>query len=296
MNRLLLLIISLLIASCGKGLVNLDEQTFQPKIVIQGTLFPHHKVDKIKISRNFPLNTIINNDTIVIQDATVTIFDDTGTAYRLTFNTDTGYYEYIGTDLVIEYGKSYTLKVTATIDDRELHAKSTTTVPEAGFEILESQSVLDSMFYRERDLHGELKNFDITFKRSPGTDFYALSLTALDADTATFIYDNPFGDFNAEDVLDDFQDFKYTYTWIQDTPGEQGESNMEIFWFFIWFYGDYQAIIYAADKNFKDFLQTHNEVQEIDGNFHEPAFHIEGHGIGVFGSAIADTVYFRVLK
>ena len=282
-----------MITACGEGVVNIDEQAFQPKIVIQGTLLPGHKVTKIKISRNFPLNTNINNDEIIIKDAQATIFDKLGTAYNLTFNFNTRYYEYIGTDLVIEYGESYTLEVTATIDGRELFAKSTTTVPEAGFEILESKSVLDSMVYRERDANGELKSFEITFERSAGTDFYALSLTALDADAAAFIYDNPFGE---EDVLDDFDDFKFTYSWIQDTPKEAGESSLEIFWFFTWFYGDYQAIVYAADRNFKDFLQTHNEVQEIDGNFHEPAFHIEGDGIGVFGSAIADTVYFKMLK
>ena len=38
------------------------------------------------------------------------------------------------------------------------------------------------------------------------------------------------------------------------------------------------------------------EVQEIDGNFHEPVFHIDGDGIGVFGSAVTDTVYFSVTQ
>jgi len=37
-------------------------------------------------------------------------------------------------------------------------------------------------------------------------------------------------------------------------------------------------------------------VQEIDGNLHEPAFHIEGDGIGVFGAAVADTAYFEIVR
>jgi hypothetical protein len=55
-------------------------------------------------------------------------------------------------------------------------------------------------------------------------------------------------------------------------------------------------VVYAFDKNYKDFLITHDQVQEIDGNFHEPEFHFEGDGIGVFGSAIADTVQITVLR
>ncbi|MFQ5754141.1 MAG: hypothetical protein ACE5HI_19300, partial [bacterium] len=219
-----------------------------------------------------------------------------GTAYNLSYNPDNGYYEYMDENLIIEYGESYTLEVTATIEGQELFAKSTTTVPQAGFEILPAKSVLDSMVYRQRDASGELTYFEIVFTRSPGTDFYARSLTALDADTATFIYENPFGEFDVEDVLDDFLDFKRNWGWIQDTPLSPGESSIEIWWWSTWFYGDYQAIVYAGDKNFRDFLMTFNDVQEMDGNFHEPAFHIEGDGIGVFASAIADTVYFKVLR
>ncbi len=33
----------------------------------------------------------------------------------------------------------------------------------------------------------------------------------------------------------------------------------------------------------------------MDGNFHEAKFNIDGDGIGVFGSVIADTVYVDVV-
>lgn len=286
----------ILTTACGKGIVNMDEQAYQPKIVIQGTLFPHQKVDNIRISRNFPLNTVIDENQILIRDAQAILFDEQGTAFRLNFNKDTGDYEYAADDLTIEYGGTYTLEVSATVDGQTLFARSTTTVPQAGFEILESKSKLDSMRFRQRDANLELERFAVTFSRSPGTDFYILSLAALDADVATFIYDNPFGEFDEEDVEKDLFDFQYNYTWIQDTPKYAGESTMEVFWFFTWFYGRYRAVVYAADKNLKEFLQTHEEVKEIDGNFHEPAFHFESDGIGVFGSAIADTVYFTVVK
>ncbi len=280
--------------SCGGGIVEID-QTYEPKIVIQGTLFPQQRAE-VKIMRNFPLGTVVDRNKIVIRDARVVIFEEDRTQHNLRFNINKQSYEQLDPNLVIEYGKTYTLEVDATIDGQELSAKSTTSVPQAGFEVLESQSVLDSMAYREKDENDEVKLFDVRFNRSPGIDFYAISILAIDADTSTFVYDNPFGDLDAGDVIDDFDDFRYAFNWIQDTPLEAGESHMEIFWFFTWFYGKYQAIIYAGDKNFKDFLVTHDQVQEIDGNYHEPAFHFDGDGIGVFGSAIADTVNFWVLR
>ncbi len=290
----LFLIGVLISAGCGGGTVEID-QTFEPKIVIQGYLFPQQRA-QIKIMRNFPLGTAVDENDIIVNDARATIVDESGTVHNLTFNVQTQSYEQLGPGLTIDYGKTYTLEVSATIDGDSLSTKSTTTVPLRGFEILESKSVLDSMLYREKDENNEVKRFDVTFNRSPDIDFYAMSITALDADTSTFVYDNPYGDLNVDDVIEDFDDFRYAFNWIQDTPLEAGESNMEVFWFFTWFYGQYQAIIYAGDKNFKDFLVTHDQVKEIDGNYHEPAFHFEGDGIGVFGSAIADTVNFWILR
>lgn len=65
---------------------------------------------------------------------------------------------------------------------------------------------------------------------------------------------------------------------------------------YLYFYTRYRIIIYAADRNFRDFQATHEVTQGADGNHHEPAFHIDGDGIGVFGSAVVDTAYFEVLR
>ncbi len=286
----------LVLASCGGGSIVINDPGFQPKIVIQGTLFPQQPVNNIRIMRNFPIGSSINADAIILTNAIAKIVDASGRSFGLTYNSETAFYEFRGSDLKIDHGESYTLEVTATIDGKELSARSTTTVPLPGFRILAEQSVLGPMPYRARDENGELIDLTVAFDRSPGTNFYAVSVTALDADVSTFIYENPFGEFDENDVRKDFNDFKYAFNWIQDTPTEAGVSSIEIFSFFTWFFGEYQAIVYAADRNFKDFLITHEEVQEIDGNFHEPALHIEGDGIGVFGSAIADMVRFTVLK
>lgn len=296
MKNLLLattLALTTLMTACGGGDILVQDDAFQPKIVIQSTLFPGQHPEVI-LRRNFPLDVRVDENEIILRDAQAAILDEDGNRYPLFFNFEKQLYQ--THEFIVDYGQTYTLEVSANIDGHELSARSSTTVPLHGLEILEEKSRLDSMIYRQRGENGKLIYFEVVFNRAPGTTFYAASMNALDADTATFIYDNPFGDIDVDDVLNDFTDFKYTYDWLQDTPPVAGESSIEIFSFYTWFYGDYRAIIYAGDRNFKDFLVTHNNVQEIDGNFHEPAFHIEGDGIGVFGSAVADTAYFTVLR
>ena len=56
------------------------------------------------------------------------------------------------------------------------------------------------------------------------------------------------------------------------------------------------AVAYATDANFKNFFLIHSTLQEINGNLHEPALNIGVDGVGVFGSAVADTSFFEVLE
>lgn len=297
------LIAALFLAACGEGKLAITDSTFRPKIVIQGTLIPRQPV-QIKLRRNFPVNAVAEAGDIILQNAQATITDSTaGQQHQLLFDSRNGYYQ--APQLAIQYGQTYLLDVSATIDGQQLQASARTRVPNQGLNILEEKSILGSRLYRQRDKQNRLQDFRVVFERSPGTDFYAVSVTALAADTAAFrqdttifIFENPYtpSSFNAGDVMEDFDQFKYTFYWVQNVPLEPGETDMDIFSFLTWFYGDYRAVVYAGDRNFKDFLATHGEVKEIDGNFHEPSFHIDGDGIGLFGSAVVDSASFEVLR
>ncbi|MFQ5584215.1 MAG: hypothetical protein ACE5GL_07255 [Calditrichia bacterium] len=288
-------LMGLLALSCGEGKISVDPEQYKPKIAIEGILIPHQKVDRIFIWRNFPVDDNLQRMELALSDANVTITDIANDiSYTLTYNPDFAFFQYNRPDLVIDYGKNYKLEVSAKIDGENLTASSITTVPEAGMEILSVN--FDSLTYRSRDAIGNIINFNLQIERSPGTGFYLATILALDADPATFIYDNPFTDETPEDVASDLDDYRYNYTWIQDTPLTPGTSALELFWFDFWFIGRYEVIVFAADKNYQDFLKTYNDVQEIDGNYHEPVFHIDGDGIGVFGSALVDTVYLNVIQ
>jgi len=290
--------VALLCSGCGEGSVDIGDNTYKPQIVIEGYLYPGQKVQDIKISRNLPITTTyIDSSSLFLPNAEVIITDlEKNKSYKLDFNKSKFSYEYNFDSLVINYGQKYKLEVKATIDKKELKASSSTIVPQKGFTILQEQSVLGQLRYREKDSYGNLKNFIITVKPSPGTDFYAISSNATDASIASFIYDNPVRKFEVEDVTKNFFNFKYQMRRLMDINSYGQSVSYTIDWFDCWFYGKYKIIVYACDDNFKYYILTHSSVKEPDGNFHEPRMFIEGDGIGVFGSAITDTVYFTVTK
>jgi len=295
MNNLrlfLILVGATVMLSCGEGVISLDNSTYQPKIVIEGTLIPGANA-QIKLRRNFPLETSAPPSSVILQNAQAQITDSEGGIFPLQFNAGNNYYE--SKTIQIEHEKTYTLQVDAVIDGRQLSAKSTTLTPKAGLQILVDQSNLGRKVYRQLKPNGRLDNFSVTFERSPATDYYVISMTALDANQETFIYDNAFGDLDTSQVVEQFDQLRLTWNWLMGQSLSAGQSQIEIYSFMTWFYGRYRVILYGGDKNFRDFFSTYGQIQELDGNFHEPKFHIEGEGIGLFGSAVIDTAFFEIL-
>jgi hypothetical protein len=279
--------------------VDIDKDTYEPKIVVEGYLFPGQTPGNIRLSRNYALEQQIEMNELFLDNARATITDVAANkSYDLEFNGATLAYHYPGTDWVIEAGKSYRLDVVAAIEGQEVVTSSTTHVPEAGFGIQREESLLGPINYSE-DLPND-KKMRLVYDRSPSTDSYILSVVALDASLESFIEDNIFGidkdrfdEWDDTDELQFFNFLKYQYQWHQ-TPMGPGRSQLDIEYFTTWFFSRYRVILYAADENFADYLLTHDQIQEIDGNLLEPEFHFQGDGIGVFGSAIADTVFVEV--
>jgi len=294
----LLLITSLtLLSGCGDPEILVTNDAYEPKIVVEGLLIAGQPVQDIRITRNVRLEQNLSRTPLSLSDAVVAIIDEgDGKRYVLRYHEGTlftdQYFEYTGKQLQIQPGGTYTLQVDATIDHAQLSTTATTTVPDEGFEILDISP--ERTTYRPKDADGEPENVTIQIERSPGTRFYLLTARPLTASQTNFIYDNPFVDESQGGV--DLDDFNYEWEWLQNTPAGTGQSEMNLFWWDLWFYSRYEIIIYAADTNYSSFLQTFDEVQEDDGNFHEPEFRLEGDGMGYFGSAIADTVALEVIR
>ena len=295
---ILALALSLLFA-CGKTSVQIDESTYEPKIVINGYLYPEERPTRIFITRNFPVGATIDKEKIALTDADVTITDlSDGSVHPLVFNGAFGFFESTDSDWRIAYEQSYRLQVNATIDGQALSAASTTTVPGPGLQIDLAHSVYGDLYYRQKDENGNLISPRVAYRQSPDAAFYLLSVAGLDASVESFIYENPVGTDirKAMERGANIEDFQYRAKWTRPENSSGGLSIIEINWYMIWFYGRYRLILYAGDRNFYHFYSTHRNVQEPDGNLHQPLFDIEGDGIGVFGSAVTDTVYLNILK
>jgi len=289
--------------ACGDGVVQVENVSYEPRVVIEAYLIPGKPVRGIRLYRNFRLDADLSKVGLFVdpQKTTVSITDDgSGQVYPLSFHTpdnllelDGYYYEYPGTELTIRSGASYTLNVQTEIDGVPIQARSTTTVPQTGFHI---QSInYDTLRYRQTE-NGKSVHFVLDIQRSPGTTYYLAAIHAQNPTYETLVQESPFGNKRTREEYEQDKDrLANTTIWIQNTPQTAGVSLMNLFWFNFHFYDTYRVVVYAADDNYRTFLQTYSRVQEIDGNFHEAQFNIEGQGIGVFGSVIPDTVYVTVI-
>jgi len=295
-----------LVGGCGKGVVSVAGDSYEMKIVIEGYLKAGMPVSGIHVSRNFPLDQSLR-DLPLLPDPSrteVTLIDmESGQSVQLTFHQPDNpedrwfhnyYWEYTGTGFGIQCGRTYRMEVAAVFDGTSLFAAAETTVPSREFGVRHVNH--DTLQYREYNNKGEMACFIVEFDRAPGCDFYLACIRALDNRVENFIYDNPFAEYSEQDVADDLTDLTFESEVLVNMSLEGGVSRMHLLWNNFRFYHDYEIVMMAGDKNYKDFYMTYDNVQEMDGNYHEPRFHLEGDGIGVFGSVVTDTVHVFVKK
>ena len=286
MKKKIYIIISatIFIISCGDPVVDISGVAYQPKIVVQGYVYPDEEIKQFRIMRNFPLDIAIDpGEFVLTPGGNGVIAKVNGVTLQYNPVTQT----YYTNNVVGQYGATYTLEVTAVIDGEQLQTSSLTTVPLEGFSLLDTD--LGTITYRDPVL--------FRFTPSPGIDFYAFSIISDSASVENFIYDNPFvPNLEVEDVEEDLIDFQFQFDVVINANSTPGTIHTyEVHGLDTWFYSSYKVIVYAGDKNFKDYLLTASNVQQPDGNFIDPRMYLTGDGIGIFGSAIRDTVTFNLV-
>jgi hypothetical protein len=282
---LILILISLVFAGCGDPSIEVDDSQYKPKIVVEGYLFAGETVRDIKISRNFKIGEKVTIEGLrldpVNNNVTVTLND-------IPLNYDTVTKSYYNNNILVDYNKTYTIKISAVINGENVVAQSTTTTPAKGFKLLNKD--LGNVRYNSED--GKF-----FYQASPGTSFYAFSFLADSASTDNFIYDNTlYPGLKPKDVQDNMNAYFYQAIFITDINSYLTTPfSYTIQPFDAWFYSKYRVIAYAGDQNFRSYVFTAKNVQEFDGNFHEPKILFVGDGIGVFASAIRDTATFTLI-
>jgi hypothetical protein len=273
------LLLSLL--SCGDPNINIDTVSYEPKIVVEGYLYPGVPVRNIRITRNFPLNQNVDTASFVITDAIVKI-----NGIQLQFDPATLSYK---TDAVtVIMGNTYSFEVNATVAGKAMHTTASTTVPGPAFKLLTKR--LGTFAYGDP--------ISLLFIPETATNFYAFSVRPDSASLSNFIFNNNY-DSQAKpaDIQKNLNEYQYQMSFTENLlPSEKDTIVHPVNDYDTWFYSSYKVIIYAGDQNFKDFVLTAPNVKEFDGNFHEPKLILTGDGIGVFASANRDTAYFTIRR
>ena len=280
------LIVSFMIIECGNPGVNINNAPYEPKITVEGYLYCGESVHDIKLMRNYALGAPVDPGQLYLtpslNNVSITINGN-----PLTFDPQTD--SYYNSQMYVDYGTTYTLEVFATIDGKKLHTTSTTTTPQKGFSVLNKN--LGQFIYNSNPI-------TINFNTSPGTGFYVFSIVPDSASLSNFIYNNVFrSNLDSAKIANNFNDYKFRHETLNNINSFTSTAySITLNVRDTWFYSSYTVIAYAGDENFKDYLITAPSVQEFDGNFHQPVQIFNGDGIGVFASAIKDTVRFSITK
>ncbi len=277
-----LLFLSIVIASCGDPEVQITDAGYQPKIVVEAYIFAGETVRNIKIARNFRLGQDIDllkmaltpaeNSTVVAINGITLLFDS---------KTKTYYNDAI----TIDYGKTYKLTVSTVLDGQTLKTSSETTVPKKGFGIYGWRH-LGYISYANDSI-------ELDYTPSDGASFYMFAFLPDSASEFNYIYNNKlFDKVDTAEVKKNLTELRTQYDCVTELSSSMHYYTYQVAFFRLNFYSKYKTMVYAGDVNFKNFIFSASSVQEMDGNFHEPATALNGDGIGVFGSAIKDSVFF----
>ncbi len=286
LSVLFLILSSIIFVECGNPGVSVSSASYEPKITVEGYLYCGETVNNFKLTRNFAIGVPVDTASINLTPSgnnVVATINGTPLYFNPLTNT------YYNNQITVDYGKTYTLDVSATIDGKNLHTTSTTTTPQKGFAVLENN--LGQFQYDGSPI-------TLNFLPSPGTDFYVFSIVSDTANTQNFIYNNVFRDnLDSSKVAENLNEYKFRDGTIDNINSYSGTAySFTLNIRDTWFYSTYTIVAYAGDSNFKDYFMTAPNVQEFDGNFHEPISIFTGDGIGVFASAIKDTVGFSIVR
>jgi hypothetical protein len=288
-------ILVIILLSCGEPTVDLNSNLYKPLIVVDSYLIVGQKVENIFIKRNFNIASV-NADNRYIDNATVSITDlSNNQKSTLIYQTaQKSYSDQTNTLGLVKEKTAYRIDVEATIDGKTLSTSSTTNTPSNGFCIINKSDQMKKYPVSNDDRYSN--RFAIDFTLSNDATSYIFIFKALDTKPSSYIR-FPRNVYLAAEVSD--ADFIYevgeiSHLAIQNLNSDISSYNKKIEWSNFNFVSRYRVMVLAVDKNYKDYFYTVNDIQDIDGSFVHPQFHFEGDGIGIFGSAVADTIFFEV--
>ena len=113
----ILIAATIFIISCGDPEIDISGVAYQPKIVVQGYVYPGEEIKQFRLMRNFPLDRAINfGEFVLTPGGNGLIANINGVNLQYEPFTQT----YYTNNLTVQNDATYTLEVTAVIDGEQL--------------------------------------------------------------------------------------------------------------------------------------------------------------------------------
>jgi hypothetical protein len=277
------LFLAFFIASCNKNEVIQKDNL----IVVEGYLYQSEQVDSIHLTNTVSFES---DDTIYppVTDASVTIANNS-TQYELE-NIGNGYYQYNGTDLQINVGENYSIKIIS--GNQEV--TSSTVVPSTPDNVTISDTILsvDTTFTfgppQRNSTQDTAQQSGITITWSnPDNDYFFIVIQSIDPNASDIVYNTgnmPGGNNTPPTGSGINRGFNFrSEPFKSDTYTVNSRSLTK--------YGMHRVKIYRVNQEYADLYENR---QQDSRNLTEPITNIKN-GLGIFTAFSYAEVTFRVV-
>ncbi len=264
-NLIILLFVTLFFISCEE---TLSPAEYQKSVVVNGYLEEGRSIDTVKLQWTGAVDKYYDLSTQAIVGATVIVKSTDGSFVDTLIYDPTIPGRYYSNDVnkKIKARLTYELYVKTPSPDIRI-VTGTTTVPDTFSMASSTLKTGDTLKYNPL---AAPNNFNWTNSDLHAT--YLPTITSLDVNAAMipkfFIRDTTSKDFRKPDKVG----------YRIGLPKEQ--TNTELPWIVLGYYGNTRFDVYAVDFNYSDFL---NQIVAQGGELKETRYNLKG-GIGVFGS------------
>lgn len=270
----LLYLIPLLLFSC------LEDTTRTPNFVVEGFIVAGEPVNNIKVKQiSRLLSEEVTSDPIT--DAQVIINQD-GTPFPLLFNSNTGLYEYLDTDLSINIGAEYSISVD--VGDRQ--ANATTLVPNrpTGLDLTGNQLTIPTLTlsFQLREEISELfedERITLTWDEEEGQSFFVV----IESRVAEL--DPILPERIPEEAIELLSSFRFI-----SEPSETG--SFDIIGVALETYGPHVAKVFTVNQEYVDLF---NSLEQDSRDLNEPPSNVS-QALGIFTAFAVDSVEFEVVR
>ncbi len=264
----LLLFIILLIAGCTETTAPGE---YSDQLVVSGFLFAGRSIDSVMVQHTLKIDDEWTEAKAAIRNAIVVVsgngIDDT----LLHDASMPGRYYSIHQSNIIKHLQTYALKIIA---PGYPVVTGSTIIPGPTW-IVNRDNFPDSLHYNQGMV---ILKWEESFSYAD----YIISLRSLDVNAEKIIEDS-----TSNSNQNNFRQNRTIYF-----TGLRGMNLSGIPWFLFRYYGKYSITFSAIDENYYDYVIQMNTAST---DVNDIRYRLQG-GLGVFGSAYADTLYVNIVK